>query len=235
MPAFPLDFTRITALTFDCYGTLIDWEAGVIEVLRPLLARNGVTQSDDEVVAAFQDIEAPLVEPPYTSYRTVLAHVVDGFGRRFGFTVMDAERKALAASVAAWRPFPDTVGVLRALAARYRLAVISNIDDDLFANTAPQLGVSFDYVMTAQEARCYKPNKAIFELALGRLGMEKHQVAHIAEGVAEIAPMRRLGCATVWVRRHGRSDRLMTEAPDLEVPDLSSLLTHAGVDAGQAS
>jgi 2-haloacid dehalogenase len=165
----------------------------------------------------------------------VLADVVDGFGERFGFSIVNADRQALAASVAGWRPFPDTVDALRALAARYRLAVISNIDNDLFANTAPQLGVSFDCVITAQEARRYKPNKAIFELALGRLGIKKHQVAHIAEGVAEIAPMLRLGCATVWVRRHGRSDRLMTEAPDLEVPDLSSLLTHAGVDGGQAS
>jgi 2-haloacid dehalogenase len=97
------------------------WEAGVIEVLRQLLARYGVTQSDDEIVAAFQDLEAPLCEPPYRSYRTVLANVVEGFGQRFGFSVGDAEREALAASVAAWRPFPDTVGALRALAARYRL------------------------------------------------------------------------------------------------------------------
>jgi 2-haloacid dehalogenase len=230
VPAFPLDLTRVTTLTFDCYGTLIDWEAGVIEVLRPLLARYGVMQSDDEIVAAFQDIEAPLCEPPYRSYRTVLANVVEGFGERFGFSVGDAEREALAASAASWRPFPDTVGALRALAARYRLAVISNIDDDLFTTTAPQLGVSFDCVVTAQGARCYKPDQAIFELALGRLGVKRHQVAHVAEGVTEISPARRLGCATVWVRRRGRSARLLSEGPDLEVPDLSSLLPHVGID-----
>ena len=232
MSASPLDLTRVTTLTFDCYGTLIDWEAGVIEVLRPLLARYGIAQSDDEIVATFQDIEAPLCEPPYRSYRTVLADVVERSGRRFGFPVGYAEREALAVSVASWRPFPDTVRALRALEARYRLAIISNIDDDLFKTTVPQLGVFFDCVVTAQAARCYKPDQAIFELALGRLGVKGHQVAHVAEGVTEISPARRLGCATVWVRRRGRSARLLTEVPDLEVPDLSSLLPEVGIDAG---
>jgi 2-haloacid dehalogenase len=230
--ASPLDLTRVTTLTFDCYGTLIDWEAGVIDVLRPLLARCGIAQSDDEIVATFQDIEAPLCEPPYRSYRTVLADVIERFGRRFGFPLGYAEREALAVSVASWRPFPDTVRALRALEARYRLAIISNIDDDLFETTVPQLGVFFDCVVTAQAARCYKPDQAIFELALGRLGVKGHQVAHVAEGVTEISPARRLGCATVWVRRRGRSARLLTEVPDLEVPDLSSLLPEMGIDAG---
>jgi 2-haloacid dehalogenase len=94
---------------------------------------------------------------------------------------------------------------------------------------APQLGVSFDCVVTAQKTRCYKPDEAIFELALRRLGVKRHQIAHVAEGVTEIPPARRLGCATVWVRRRGRSARLMTDAPDLEVPDLTSVLPHAGI------
>ena len=222
----PLDLTCVSTLTFDCYGTLIDWEAGVAEVLKPLLAQHGLTQSDDEIIAAFHDIEAPLCKPTYRSYRTVLASGVDGLGQRFGFSVGDAGRGALVASVASWRPFPDTVGSLRALAECYRPAIISNIDDDLFKATAPQLGVSFDCVVTAQDARCYKQDQAIFELALGRLEVKRHEVVHVAEGVTEIAPARRLGCGTVWVRRRGRSARLLTEAPDLEVPDLSSLLPH---------
>src|ERR1043165_9963746 len=100
MPATRLDLSGITTLTFDCYGTLIDWEAGVIEVLRPMLARFEVRQSDDEIIAAFQDIEASLCEPPYRSYRAVLADVVEGFGQRFNFPVGEVERQALAASVA---------------------------------------------------------------------------------------------------------------------------------------
>ena len=214
----------LTTLTFDCYGTLIDWEAGAIEALRPLLARHGVTLSDDEIVTAFQDIDGALCEPPYKSYRTVLAGVVEEFGRRFNFPVETASLQALASSVALWRPFPDTVDVLRDLSKRYRLAIISNIDDNLFVATSRQLGVEFEVVVTAEQAQSYKPHPAIFQEALRRLAVEPRQVAHIAEGVTEIPTARQFGCATVWVRRHGRSARLITEAPDLEVPDLKSFL-----------
>jgi 2-haloacid dehalogenase len=224
------DPSRLTTLTFDCYGTLIDWETGAITVLRPLLLRHGIALSDEEIVTTFQDIDGALCEPPYKPYRAVLAGVVEGFGRRFGFPVEAADREILASSVASWRPFPDTVDALRALEGRYKLAVISNIDDDVFATTLEQLGVEFDLVVTAEQARCYKPHMAIFEEALRRLAIEPHCIAHVAEGVTEIPPARRLGCTTIWVRRHGRSARLLTEAPDLEVPDLNSLLAPMGAD-----
>ena len=225
----PLDPSRVTTLTFDCYGTLINWEAGTVEALRPLLARHGVTLSDDEIITIAHDLEEPLCEPPFRLYKEVLAGVVEGFGQRFGFPVGAAERDLLASSIPSWQPFPDTVDALRALGRQYRLAIISNIDDDLFAASARQLGVPFDAVVTAEQARYYKPHRAIFEEALRRLGADPGSVAHIAEGVTEIAPMRQLGCATVWVRRNGRSARLLTEAPDAEVPDLQSLLARMGV------
>lgn len=218
MPRF--DPARIAALTFDCYGTLIDWETGAIEALRPLLARHGAALSDDEIIELFQSLDATLCQPPYKPYRSVLAGVVEGFGRHFGFSVGPADRDALAASIPSWKPFPDTVPALRALGKRCRLAIISNIDDDLFAVSARQLQVSFDAVVTAEQSRCYKPRPAIFEEALRRLDAPPGAVAHIAEGVTEVAPARRLGCATVWVRRNGRSARLLAEAPDLQVPDL---------------
>lgn len=224
-----IDLTRVTALTLDCYGTLIDWESGAIAALRPLLARHEVTLSDDEIIQTFQDIDANLCKPPYRPYRAVLAGVVEGFGRCFGFPVEAAERDLLVASLPTWEPFPDTVGALRALKGRYRLAVVSNIDDDLFALTARRLGVDFDHVVTAGQVRSYKPSSPIFEEAIRRLGMAPETIAHVAEGVSEISPARRLGCATVWVRRHGRSARLLTEAPDLDVPDLRSLLAWTGI------
>ena len=226
---------RLTTLTFDCYGTLIDWEAGAIQALRPLLAQHGVALSDDGIIDIFQDLDGALCRPPYRSYRAVLAGVVEGFGQRFGFPVEAADRDLLAASIGSWKPFPDTVDALRALARRYRLAVISNIDDDLFEATARQLGVAFEIIVTAEQARCYKPGLAIFEEALRRLAVEPGSVVpgsvvHVAEGVTEIAPARQLGCATVWVRRNGRSARLLTEAPDLDVPDLRALLAELHVN-----
>jgi hypothetical protein len=143
----------------------------------------------------------------------VLANVVEGLGERFGFPVGPGERDILASSVGSWPPFPDTVDALRTLGTRYRLAVVSNIDDDLFTTTAPHLGIPFDCVVTAQQARSYKPDRAIFELALARLGVTGQQVAHVAEGVTEITPARRLGSMTIWVRRRGRSARLLAEGP----------------------
>ena len=222
---------RTTTLTFDCYGTLIDWETGTIASLRPLLARHGVKLSDDEIITIFQDLEEPLCRPPFRPYKAVLAGVVEEFGQRFGFPVGATERDLLASSIPSWQPFPDTVQALRALDRRYRLAIISNIDDDLFAATARQLEVPFETVVTAEQARCYKPDPAIFEQALRRLGVEPGSVTHVAEGASEIAPARQLGCATVWVRRNGRSARLLTEAPDVEVPDLHSLLARMDVNA----
>jgi 2-haloacid dehalogenase len=222
------DPDHLTALTFDCYGTLIDWETGAIETLRPLLLKRQIALSDDEIVTSFQDIDAALCEQPYRPYRAVLADVVEEFGRRFGFSVGAADRELLAESVASWKPFPDTVDTLRALGGRYRMGIISNIDDDLIATTLKQLGVKFDLVVTAEQTRCYKPSSAIFEEALRRLAVEPRHIAHVAEGVTEIPPAKQLGCATIWVRRHGRSARLITELPDLEVPNLKSLRVRLG-------
>ena len=218
-----LDPDRVTTLTFDCYGTLIDWETGAIEALRPLLARHGIALPDDEIIAVFQDLDGALCEPPYKSYRTVLAGVVEGFGQRFSFPIRAMDRDLLVLSLPSWRPFPDTVDALRVLSRKYRLAVISNIDDDLFAVAAWQLGTQFDLVVTAEQAGCYKPDLAIFEEALRRLAVAPGSVAHVAEGVTEIRPARQLGCATVWVQRNGRSAKLLTEVPDFEVPDLQTL------------
>lgn len=220
----------MTTLTLDCYGTLVDWEAGTIDALRPLLARHGVPLTDDQIITAAQEIEEPLCQPPFQPYRAVLAGVVEGFGQRYGFAVTAGKRDLLARSVPSWRPFPDTVDALRALRRRFRLAVISNIDDDLFAATAGQLGVAFDLVLTSEQARCYKPDPAIFVDALRRLGVAGTDVLHAAEGTTEIAPARHLGCATAWVRRHGRSARLLTDMPDLDVPDLRALLERLGMN-----
>ena len=226
MTAFAPD--RISTLTFDCYGTLIDWEAGALGVLQPFLSRHGVALSDDEIVYAFQDMDAASCEPPYRSYRTVLAEVMDGFGRRFGVPLGHSDRDALAVSLPSWRPCADTVEALQALAGRYKLAIISNVDDDLVAASLSRLGIRFDHVITSQQAKCYKPDAGIFEEAARRLDAEPGSVAHVAEGANEILPATRLGWSTIWVRRHGRSARFLKETPDLVVPDLKSLAHRLG-------
>ena len=230
-----LDFARFEALTFDCYGTLIDWETGIWDALEPVLARHGAAVGREEALEMHGALEAEAERPPYRDYKSVLRAVLDGIGRRAGFTPSDAERDAFARSVGEWPVFPDTPAALRALQSRYRLAIVSNVDDDLFAATALRIGIAFDWIVTAEKARSYKPSSANFLLALERIGLPKERVLHVAQSLFhDIAPANALGLASVWVnRRQGRSGRGATPAatarPDLEVPDLRTLALAAGV------
>ncbi len=224
-----LDFSRFQALTFDCYGTLINWEAGILGTLRPLLAAHGQQPGDDEILQLYSELEPEAQSGDYRRYREVLRDVVRGFGRRLGFTVSPAEADSLPDSLPSWKPFPDTVPALRRLQQRYRLAVISNIDDDLFALTAQHLHVKFDHVITAQHCRSYKPSLNNFRKALARLKLPPERVLHVAESLFhDVAPARRLGLASVWVNRRkartgAAATRLADVRPDLEVPNLTTL------------
>lgn len=219
-----LDFSHFQVLTFDCYGTLIDWETGLLGALRPVLRTHGRQLRDEQILALYAELE-PLAQNPYRPYHEVLRDVVRGFGKRLGFQVSDAEVSSLPESLKTWAPFPDTIAALRTLKARYRLAIISNTDDGLFAATARQLEVAFDEVVTAEQARAYKPSLAPFKLALQRLGSPSERVLHVGQSVYhDVVPAKSLGLATVLVRRRGfGATRAMAQQADLEVPDLRSL------------
>jgi 2-haloacid dehalogenase len=229
-----LDFTRFRLLTFDCYGTLIDWETGIFSVLRPILAAHGKKITDSALLELYSELEASAEKGEFLRYRDVLQSVVRGFGERFGFKPTETEICSLPESLASWQPFPDTVEALRNLKTRYQLAVISNIDNDLFATTAPKLGVAFNQVITAQQARCYKPCMKIFELAQERTGISREHWLHVGQSIYhDVIPAQSLGVATGWVNRP--SPRLGAGAakaaigtPDLEVPNLQTLAKLVG-------
>lgn len=224
-----IDFDRFTHLTFDCYGTLIDWERGILAALRPVLEQHGLAVSDDRILELYGELEAAAEAGPYQPYRAVLATVMAGFGKRLGFTPTTVEQEALASSVGQWPPFADTVEALQALARRFQLVILSNIDDDLFALSARRLQTDFAAVITAQQVGSYKPNQANFRFALQRLGVPATQVLHVAQSLFhDIVPAKELGLTTVWVnRRHDRSGFGATPPaaarPDLEVPNLRTL------------
>lgn len=224
-----LDFNQFDYLVFDCYGTLIDWERGILDTLRPVLRQHGVERSDDELLELFGELESAAERPPYQTYRDVLTSVMDGLGERLGFTPTEDERTVLAESVGDWPTFPDTVEALRSLSRRYRLVILSNVDDDLFALSARRLEVEFADVITAQQVGSYKPDPRNFRRALERCGGSPERVLHVAQSLFhDIAPAKALGLTTVWVnRRHDRSGFGATPpaaaAPDLEVPDLRTL------------
>jgi 2-haloacid dehalogenase len=219
-----LDFSPFRALTFDCYGTLIDWETGLLGALRPVLRAHGCQLRDEQILALFAELEPP-AQSPYRRYREVLEEVVRGLGKRVGFQATEAEVGSLPDSLPNWQPFPDTVAALQRLQTRYRLAIISNTDDALFAGTAPHLQVKFDQVVTAEQAGAYKPSLAPFHLALKRLGLPKERVVHVGQSVYhDVVPAKSLGLATVLVYRRGfGATRAASDKPDLEVPDMQTL------------
>ena len=248
-----MDFSRFTTISFDCYGTLIDWESGILPTLRAVLANHGLANHglanhglanhgqslpDADILELYGEFEAQAESGPYQSYRNVLQSVVRAFADRFHFEASSAELRSLHESVRAWPPFPDTVPALRELQKRYRLVVISNIDDDLFAETRKHLGLEFDGVITAEQARSYKPSLNNFQMALRTFAISPDRLLHAAQSVYhDVVPARSLGISTVWVNRKSARPGIgavrtsaapaSEKQPDLEVPDLASLAAAA--------
>jgi len=229
-----LDFSKAKLLTFDCYGTLIDWESGIFSALRPVLAAHGKSISDAELLALYGELEAGIENGNYLQYREVLRSVVRAFGERLGFAPTEAEINALPNSVPRWRPWPDTVAALKRLATKFRLSIISNIDDDIFARTREWLPVEFESVTTAHQARCYKPGREIFQMALKKASATPDQIVHVGQSIYhDVLPAQSLGLATVWVNRPSPragigAVRPASGKPDLEVPDVATLAERAG-------
>lgn len=222
-----LDFGSYRVLSFDCYGTLIDWEGGILAAFESLLMGHGVSVPDDELLRLYGELERDgQGHRPFQSYRQVLSGIVSGLGERLGFRPDGEELGILAESMKRWRPFGDTVDALRALKERYRLAIISNVDRDLFDASARQLGVPFDWVVTSQEVGEYKPSLRNFRTALERIAVSKSEVLHVAQSLYhDVEPAQALGLSTVWVNRAGaRSTPLRDVRPDLEVRDLAGLV-----------
>lgn len=228
-PPIMLDFNRFEVLTFDCYGTLINWEAGILSSLHRILAGHAKKLDDAAILKLYGDFEQLSEQGDFHPYREVLQSVVRRFGAQLGFTPTDAETRSLPDSLAGWRPWPDTVDALRQLKGRFRLAILSNVDDDLFAATRPQLEVEFDEVITAQQARAYKPSLKMFELALSRVKAPAHRILHVGQSIYhDVIPAQSLGLATVWLNRPSAragvgAVKAAQARPDLEVASMAEL------------
>lgn len=227
------DFSRFEVFTFDCYGTLINWEAGLLAALRRILSAHGKNPDDVTLLKLYGDLELRAEQGEFHPYRQVLESVVRRFGAELGFAPTAEEARSLPDSLPTWKPWPDTVAALQALKARFRLAILSNVDDDLFAGTRPQLGVEFDEVITAQQAKAYKPSLKMFELALSRINAPAHRVLHVGQSVYhDVIPAQALGLATVWVNRPSArpgagAAKAADAKPDVTVTSLAELAAQA--------
>lgn len=206
------------ALSFDCYGTLIDWESGILEALRPLRERSGVDSG--ELLEAHGEIEhATEVEHPDLVYSQLLEKVHAGLCRRFGVAEDVEEAAKFGASVGDWPAFPDSREALGYLKQHFKLVILSNVDRLSFAGSNRRLGVEFDYIFTAQDIGSYKPDLRNFEYLLthlGEAGIAKGELLHVAQSLYhDHVPANRMGIASAWIdRRHDKPGGGATVLPD---------------------
>ena len=206
------------ALSFDCYGTLIDWESGILAALKKLQDRAGV--SGDELLEAYGEVEHQVEEEfPALAYSQLLEKVHSGLSRRFGLSADSVEAAKFGASVGDWPAFPDSAEALRYLKQHFTLIILSNVDRLSFAGSQQRLGVEFDFVFTAQDIGSYKPDLRNFEYMLAQLEgnrITKPDLLHVAQSLFhDHAPANRMGIASAWIdRRHEKAGGGATVIPE---------------------
>ena len=231
-----MDFSHLEWVSFDCYGTLVDWETGISSAVARVMAPHRVRMSRADILALFAESEPKVqASPGFMEYRRVLREVMKLIAAETGVELGESDLTCLADSLPDWPVFPDVADALRTLKRQFKLAIISNVDDDLFAGTARQLGVEFDAAVTSQQARSYKPNLANFSLAQERMGVRRENWLHVAESLHhDVGPANALGIASVWVNRadRGGGTRRTGASPDLVVPGLAELAEMARSECG---
>ena len=210
-------------VTFDCYGTLIDWETGIRRAFKQALEGTGLSQTQEgEMFELYQEEEKRIQgQMPYRPYREVLALAASGAARKFGKNIPERLSSILAEQLPSWAPFPDTNPALERLSTEYVLGILSNIDDDLLEGTLKRFTVPFDLVVTAERVRSYKPETEHFEEARRTIGADRGWLHVAASLYHDIEPASQLGINTAWINRknslEGRQlkGRITREAKDL--------------------
>ncbi len=215
------------AITFDCYGTLIDWETGMWSVAQELLRQSGVKTSRKQFLSVWEPIQFAMIRGPYRRYRLILQESFLQAVAALGGECSRENAAVFAGSMADWEPFPDVTAALERLRALYILAPITNTDDEFIAASARRMGNPFHHVFTAQKAKAYKPDKKPFEVALAKLALDPAEVLHVAFGYRyALGPAKELGMRTAWLNRGSES---LPEgfSADFELTEMEQLVSIA--------
>jgi 2-haloacid dehalogenase len=234
-----VEITQFEAISFDCYGTLIDWETGLSAVLWPWARSHRLELDDQALLGAYGRQEArEETAHPRALYPDIVARSFTALGHELEAEVTEEDGLRLARSVPDWPPFSDSAAALAALGQRFRLIILSNVDRESFAGSARQLGVTFDAVLTAQDIGCYKPSRRNFDALLAqarRMGVPEGGLVHAAQSLFhDHVPAKRAGLPTVWINRHqGRPgwgatpEPTATVVPDWEFPSMAAFAAAA--------
>jgi len=195
------------AITFDCYGTLIDWEGEIQLIFREILKKNGVEHFD--VVALqrhWEDIQFDYIQNQYLPYKEVLKNTLPMAFNYFSYPFTDKDTEYFSASMGKWRPFSDTKSALLEIKKHTKIALLTNTDDHIIEETVKRLGIEFDEIVTAEQACAYKANHNGFHLLLKKLGLDKSEILHTGFGFKyDIVPASRLGITSCWINRYGET------------------------------
>ncbi len=240
-----MKLTDFDTLTFDCYGTLIDWERGIASELRPWTAKHGLGLTDNELLEVFAKLQYEHeAKTPEKLYPDVLAAVYRDLAARWDIPWGEDDAYGFGQSVGRWPAFADSAESLQYLKRFYKLAIISNVDRASFARSNEKLGVSFDRIITAEDVGFYKPSPRNFEYALralGEMGIAKETILHTAQSLFhDIVPAKDFGLRTMWINR--RKDKsgwgatppvAVKVEPDFEVAALSEFVTRHRAESGE--
>jgi len=215
---------RFSLITFDCYGTLIDWESGMKNALRNLTKRRNISFDIESLPERYIEIELEIEKEGYRKYKEVLGLGVRRLFEEKGIMLSSEEEKIFADSINTWPPFNETTEVLRKIKEKYKLAILSNIDEDLIKHSIKLIGVEFDGVITAEQVKSYKPSHGHWKRMMDVFKIPKENVLHVAASyVHDIVPAKELGFQVAWINR--KDEKLKGSIkPDYEFRDLRPLV-----------
>jgi len=208
-------------MTFDCYGTLVDWESGIKTALMDILEEKRSRVNVDELYKAREEMEFDLIQSEYRSYKEILTLSLKEAFNECKVPYSNGDGEKFLESIPRWPVFEETKPTLEKLGKTYRLCIISNVDNDIIGRTRDRIGVRFDVIVTAEDARSYKPSIRPFQIALQRLACRPSEVLHVSSGLRyDMPPAREVGFRTIWINRK-RAKAPSGQRPDFEFDSLA--------------